>query len=115
MLKDMLDKFEENLKEDWNKTYYTGEHSLDDVINLYVIIKNEWDALIESDDDDVHYDGMSIISKGLGEAILYFDTDIPEQNDYEVIIGLSHLVESNKDKASVKKALENFKLKQINK
>ena len=109
----MLDKFEDNLKEDWNKTYYTGEHSLEDVINLYVIIKNEWDALIESDDDDVHYEGMGIISKGLGEAILYFDTDIPEQNDYSVIRGLSYLVESNKDQPSVKKAIENFNLKQI--
>lgn len=114
MLKDMLDEFESNLKEDWNKTYYTGEHSLEDVINLYVIIKNEWEALIDSDnDDDVCYEGINIISKGLGEAILYFDTDIPEQNDYSVIRGLSYLVESNQDKPSVKKAIVNFNLKNI--
>lgn len=113
MIEELLDKFETNLLDMWDKTYYSGEHTLDDVIDLYLNIKNEWTALVEGHPDDrVWSDGMDIIERSLGYAILYFDTDGPEQN-YEVIQGLVNVISTNQDKPSVKNALSNFRKKQI--
>ena len=113
MIEELLDEFETNLSDMWDKTYYSGELTLDKVIDLYFNIQNEWSALLEANtEDNVWYDGIGIIAKGLGEAILFFDTDGPEQND-EVIRGLVNLISTNQDKQSVKNALANFKKRQI--
>ena len=58
-------------------------------------------------------DGVKILEKGLGEAILFFDTDGPEQLDCEVIQGLTRILSTNQDKPSVKNALSNFRKKQL--
>lgn len=114
MIEELLDKFENNLLDIWKKTYYSGEYTLDDVIDLYLNIKNEWTALLEvNTEDNVWSDGMEIIEKGLGYAILFFDTDGPEQQDCGVIRGLLYVISSNQDKPSVKNALANFKKRQI--
>ena len=114
MIEELLDEFETNLQDMWDKTY-NGKTTLDKVIDLYLNIQNEWNALVmENSDDRVWSDGMEIIEKGLGYAILYFDTDGPEQQEYEVIQGLANVIRTNQDKPSVKNALLNFKKKQIN-
>ena len=113
MIEELLDQFENNLLDMFEKTYYSGEHTLDDVLDLYLNIKNEWDALVRGyPKEQVWSDGIEIIERGLGYAILFFDTDGPEQN-YEVIQGLVNLISTNQDKPSVKNALANFKKRQI--
>lgn len=112
MIEELLDKFETNLLDMWYKTYYKGKQTLDSVVDLYLNIQNEWTALVGGN-DGVWSDGMEIIEKGLGYAILCFDTDGPEQQQYEVIHGLVNVISTNQDKASVKNALLNFKKRQI--
>lgn len=113
MIEELLDKFETTLQDMWDKTY-NGGTTLDEVVDLYLNIEREWTALSLCDtEDNVWYDGMEIIEKGLGEAILFFDTDGPEQLDCEVIQGLVNVISTNQDKPSVKNALLNFKKNQI--
>lgn len=114
MIEELLDKFETNLLDMWDKTYYKDKITLDNVIDLYLNIQNEWNALVMGNSDDrVWSDGMEIIERSLGYAILYFDTDGPEQQQYEVIQGLVNIISTNQDKPSVKNALSNFRKKQI--
>lgn len=110
-MEELLDKFETNILDIWEKTY-SGEYTIDDVVDLYLNIKNEWEAVI-GPMDIVYEKGMDLISKNLGEALLYYNTDIPEQQYMELIRGLVSLIKHNTDKPSVKYALSNFRKKQI--
>ena len=117
MIEELLAEFEATLQDMWDKTYYKDETTtatLDEVVDLYINILNEWSALVCGDHEDrVWSDGLDIIEKGLGEAILFFDTDGPEQLDCEVIQGLVNVISTNQDKPSVKNALSNFRKKQL--
>ena len=109
MIEELLAEFETKLQDMWDKTY-NGETTLDEVVDLYINILNEWSALVCGDyEDRVWSDGEEILEKGLGYAILFFDTDGPEQQDCEVIQGLIHILSTNQDKPSVKNALSNFR------
>ena len=115
MMEELLEEFEINLQDMWDKTY-NGETTttLDDVTDLYLNILNEWNALVGGYYGDMVWsDGVKILEKGLGEAILFFDTDGPEQLDCEVIQGLVNILSTNQDKPSVKNALSNFRKKQL--
>lgn len=115
MMEELLAEFETNLQDMWDKTY-NGETTttLDDVIDLYLNILNEWDALVGGYyEDRVWSEGVEILEKGLGYAILFFDTDGPEQRDCEVIQGLINIISTNQDKSSVKNALSNYRKKQL--
>lgn len=110
---EVFERLEAEMYEIWNEAFGVDvKPDKETYESMYLKLIHYWTILTE-DDYNLNNDGYDRLCKSLGNAIVMFDTDGPEQDD--LIYDLIELILKNKDGLTYKRILtklRNEKLEQ---
>lgn len=111
-MKDFIKSINDELDTIWDDMYpMDGTNSFENIVDGYERINDLWGRLFS--ESNFWFAGQNLICQNLGEAIIYFDTDIPEQQT--LVEDLIHILRNNTDDVVMKKLYNDFRIQKMNK